>query len=395
MPEKSRPLFFFIGTEAELIKIFPVIMEAKKVNMETHIISSGQNDIDRSEILEKTDCGEIDLKLSEEKTIRKSALGLMKWWVRTYRKGVRTVRVHFGANALKGGYMIVHGDTVSTCMGAWIGWKLGMTVCHIEAGLRSHHLFNPFPEEIDRLLTGRLARLHFAPGDAAVANLAGAKGRIINTGQNTLLDSLRISQEFPVKGHVKEIIESKIPYFVFVMHRQENLINGDFVRAVIAAVKKVSENCRAVIVAHRITENALVKFGLYEDVSRNANIRLIPRTGYFDFMKLLKEAEFVITDGGSNQEELYYMGKPALILRRTTERNEGIGMNARLFNGNVSDIEAFAAEQHILRTERPGERVSPTQIIITELMQGKGAENNEKKQSTGDRRSRIFRFKSM
>jgi len=87
----------------------------------------------------------------------------------------------------------------------------------------------------------------------------------------------------------------------------------------------------------------LKKFGLLEALERDQNITMVPRLDYFDFMKVLAHSAYVITDGGSNQEELYYMGKPCLILRRRSERTEGIGENAVLFRGNVKEIREFAA----------------------------------------------------
>lgn len=336
----DHELFFFVGTEAELIKIFPVIIEARNNGLTTHIIASGQNDIKNSDILRMTDCGRIDIELSDEVNIRKSAKGLVSWWIKTYAGSKKKIAALYGEKTLKSGIMIVHGDTVSTYMGARLGRNLGMTVCHVEAGLRSHHLFNPFPEEIDRLLTSRVARIHFAPGSEAKKNLSHAKGKVIDTEQNTLLDSLRISEDFLPGDVVKRIIMSAEPYFVFVMHRQENLSKSEFVCKVIEVIERKAAKQKAFIVGHVITVNTLKKYGLFDRLRNNANISIIPRMGYFDFMKLLKNAEYVITDGGSNQEELYYMNKPTLILRKTTERNEGIGRNVRLFK-DLEDIEAF------------------------------------------------------
>ncbi len=337
---KLKNTFFFIGTEAELIKVFPVIIECKNKGLRTHIIASGQNNIKNSVILQKTNCGDIELELSDEKNITKSARGLLEWWLRTYMSATSSIRQAFPEINFTESCMIVHGDTVSTYMGAKIGKKLGMKVCHVEAGLRSHNLFSPFPEEIDRLLTSRIARSHFAPGDEACNNLKRAKGEVVNTGQNTLLDSLKISRTMPIESDkIAQIISED--YFVFVMHRQENLVSKVFVTDVIGEIKKASKERKCVLLLHKITGNALKRFGLMKELEANENIIMIPRVEYFDFMKLLEHSQFVITDGGSNQEELFYMRKPCLILRTVTERNEGIGINARLFNGQASDIGKF------------------------------------------------------
>ncbi len=336
-------LFFFLGTEAELIKIFPVIMEAKKRNLCYYIVSSGQNDIANSKILSTINCGSVNLELSSEKSIKKSAIGLLTWWIKTYNSALKQFYRAFPNIDFTNSKMIVHGDTVSTYMGALIGKKLGMTVCHIEAGLRSHNLLSPFPEEIDRLLTSRIARMHFAPGDEPSNNLKKAKGKVINTVQNTLIDSLDYSNSIPVEDEkIKAIINTD--YFVFVMHRQENLVNKSFMTEVVKEVTKAARTKKCVILLHKITENAFIKFGLIDELKKNENIEMLPRVDYFDFMKLLQNSAFVITDGGSNQEELFYMNKPCLILRKTTERSEGLGINARLFNGDASDIDNFIKE---------------------------------------------------
>ena len=337
--ENVKPIYFFIGTEAELIKIFPVIMECQKRDALCHIIASGQNDLRKSRILEYIDLNGEILELSHERDIVKSAMGLLNWFLYTKKRAAKLITNMFGEDNLKGAYLIVHGDTVSTMMGAMVGKKLGMQICHVEAGLRSHNLLNPFPEEIDRLITSKMARLHFAPGDIASKNLKKVKGKVVNTYQNTLLDSLIFSRQIPVKSDIAEILEKD--YFVFVMHRQENLVSQPFVCEVVKEITEVAKKYKCVIILHEITKNAFIKFGLMNDLKLNNDIILQPRVDYFDFMKLLQNASFVITDGGSNQEELFYMNKPCLIMRKTTERYEGIGKNARLFNGKASDIRTF------------------------------------------------------
>lgn len=335
----EKQLFFFLGTEAELIKIFPVIIEAKKRGVSYKIIASGQNNIVESRIFQSIECGTVDLELSKEREIKKSAVGLLSWWIKTYRKAAKMIRATFPETDFENSKILVHGDTVSTYMGARIGKKLGMTVCHVEAGLRSHHLFNPFPEEIDRLLTSRIARMHFAPGEEAVQNLKKAKGVVVNTQQNTLLDSLKYSETVPVKSEIKKYLDED--YFVFVMHRQENLASKSFVSEVVHEVVQAAQTKKCIIILHEITKNAFTSMGLMSALEANSNIIMFPRVDYFDFMKLLNHSAFVITDGGSNQEELYYMKKPCLIIRTSTERSEGLGINARLFNGNPTDIGTF------------------------------------------------------
>lgn len=364
----SIPIYFFVGTEAELIKVFPVIIECQNAGAMCHIIASGQNDLRKSRILEFVKLNGKFVELSKEEDIQKSAVGLLRWFLAVKKKTPKIIRCHFGADKLKGANLVVHGDTVSTMMGAMIGKKLGMNVCHVEAGLRSHNLLNPFPEEIDRLITSRLARVHFAPGNLPMKNLKNVKGKVVNTYQNTLLDSLEYSKNIPIKSDIAQILEQN--YFVFVMHRQENLANKEFIRGVANEIVKISKKHKCVIVLHKITKNAFIKFNLMDMLKKNDNIILIPRMDYFDFMKLLQKAVFVITDGGSNQEELFYMNKPCLIMRKMTERREGLGENARLFNGEVSDIGTFVDEVEAGKISGGGtnRKARPSQIIMKELV---------------------------
>ncbi len=358
-------IFFFIGTEAELIKLFPIMLELKHRSIDYKVISSGQNNIKSSVIFEKTHSGMVDLELSDENSIKKNAIGLLAWWIKTYHKSFKQIKQAFPYESYADSFMIVHGDTVSTYMGARIGKKLGMTVCHVEAGLRSHNIFNPFPEEIDRLLTSRMARIHFAPGDLSVNNLKKVKGCVIDTKQNTLLDSLRVSCEVNETKDINQVIASYKPYFVFVMHRQENVANEKMLIKAVENVLSISKKQYCIFILHTITKNALERLNVLNKLQEASNVLLLPRVDYFSFMKLLNNAEFVMTDGGSNQEELYYMGKPTLILRNTTERNEGIGENAILFS-DIDDMNWFA-ESYQKYKIRPHISASPSCIIADYL----------------------------
>ena len=362
----KRYMFFFIGTEAELIKLFPIILECKDRNIPYRVIASGQNDILCSRIWKEIG-GVVELELTKDTHITKM-VQLAWWWLKTYCTAKRKITKAFPDADFKHSSMIVHGDTVSTFMGALLGWHLGMRTCHVEAGLRSHNIFNPFPEEIDRLLTSLFSKVHFAPGKMSMANLKNVKGQVVNTEQNTLVDSLRLADSVPMEKNIPYIADKD--YFVFVMHRQENLLKRDFVLDVVDRIVKVARKKKCVLILHEITKNAFIKFGIMEELRNNPDIILQPRVDYFDFMKVLKASDFVITDGGSNQEELYYMGKPCLILRKRTERDEGLGKNAVMFEQDIAAIERFASLYEEKRLVPPNVRISPTKIIVDVLQEG-------------------------
>ncbi len=362
-----KQVFFFIGTEAELIKVFPVIIKIQERGATCHIIASGQNDLKKSRILEFIKLNGKLIELSDEADIKKNAVGLLAWFISTKKNARKIILNAFAVDQLDSMPMIVHGDTISTLMGAMLGKSLKMKVCHVEAGLRSHNLLNPFPEEIDRLITSHIADLHFAPGKEACENLKRVKGQVVNTDHNTILDSLMISKRMPILNtQLNEVFHED--YFVFVMHRQENLMNKKFVGQVIRCINKVARKRKCVLILHKITENTLMQMGILEKLKNSSRFVLLPRVDYFDFMKLLSDAKFVITDGGSNQEELYYMGKPCLIIRKRTERMEGIGSNALLYQGKIDRIEQFACEYKIYIHESLVGTDSPSDIICDSIL---------------------------
>ena len=364
-------MFFFIGTEAELIKVFPVIMKCQEKGAVCNIIASGQNDLKKNRILDYIKLNGSYIELSQEADIKKRVVGMFRWFISTRENAAKIIARYFNIKDMQNKPMIVHGDTVSTFMGALIGKQLHMNVCHIEAGLRSHHLLNPFPEEIDRMLTSRVARVHFAPGTEAVRNLAGVKGQVVDTQYNTIIDSLAISKEMPV---VTDSLESVLPqdYFVFVMHRQENLMNKEFVSQVLNQVEQMAKHTKCVFILHKITENTLNEMGILARLQTSPDFILFHRVDYFDFMKILNCSKYVITDGGSNQEELHYMGKPCLIMRKTTERQEGIGQNARMFGGDVKEISKFAEAYRDLQIPPVEVGRSPSEVIAEELIKRGG-----------------------
>lgn len=346
-------LLFFIGTEAELIKVFPVVLEAEALGLPLGIIASGQNDIAASPIMQQVLERRPDAVLSQEKDITKSAPGLLKWFLATYKSAPAALRRQLPEVDFARSVFVVHGDTVSTVMGAWTGQKLGARVAHIEAGLRSHHMLNPFPEEIDRLLVSRKATLHFAPGEAAARNLKN-KRLVLNTQYNTIYDSLQYALGANLPNPLGE--EAAHPYFVLVLHRQENLMNRKFLLAVVHQATLVAKQYRCVFIMHRPTEIALEEAGVLDTLRQNPGFALLPRQPFLQFVPLLNGASFVITDGGSNQEELHYMGKPCLVLRKATERMEGLSSNAQLYGGRTGRISEFALE--FTRFQRPGIKAS-------------------------------------
>ena len=361
----ERSIIFFIGTVAEYIKLFTVIEEVKKAGLPYKIVLSGQNEILGIDIANATSL-HADLQLSFEKDIIKNVFGLFSWFFKTLIKSKRTIRKVLCDVDFKNSVFVVHGDTLSTVMGAVLAKELGSELCHVEAGLRSHRWFSPFPEEIDRHLVSTLADYNFCQGELGLNNLSKYHGEAINTKYNTIIDALFYSKQIQSENENILNLADK-SYCVIVVHRQENILKPGLVRHIVNKVIEVAQKKTVVFILHQITKNTLVKLNLLEILENTENVILFDRMEYFDFMKLLENSDFVITDGGSNQEELHYMGKPTLVLRSVTERDEGLGKNAILYNDNLELIDSFIDEYKKYSCEETVPDILPSEIICNKL----------------------------
>ena len=362
IPNKPH-IAFFIGTEAEFIKVFPVTVELDRQGIKYSIIASGQNILTNSLLFTYIDHKNIDLTLSSGPA-KQTPFALMFWFILTFIKGYFLMRTYLKQASIQ--VLLVHGDTISTVMGAYLGRILGMKVMHIEAGLRSFNFLHPFPEEIDRVLTSRVVDVHFSPNEWALKNLDNISGKKINTIQNTLLDSLRIVTRKNINTELLRKVKNK-KYFMFVMHRQENLMNESLVREIIDIILHQTKSLTCVFIIHKPTRVALEKYNLMSKVEKNKYIITTNRLPYIEIMNLMKRAEFLITDGGSNQEESYYFGKPCLILREHTERIEGLDKNVLLSMNNLSTIKSFFKNYKVYERKPITNSIQPSKVIVEEL----------------------------
>jgi len=361
----SKGFYFFIGTEAELIKMFPVLLELNKQNVPYKIIASGQNNIENSPLL-----GELGKKHSDiilfHGRINQTVFGLLAWFVTTLPKGIFTLRNEFSDK--KNTVLVIHGDTVSTVMGALIGKFFSLRVAHVEAGLRSFNFFHPFPEELDRIIASRFVSIHFCPNNWAENNIKGLRGVKVNTFQNTLYESLQYILKKPTTLPLLTKVKDK-KFFIFVMHRQENILNKEKSEEFLLAIKQAAKKLNCVFIVHGSTKVALEQNNLLSIVENDPHITLTERLSYNDFMHLLSLSECIITDGGSNQEESFYLGKPCLILRKVTERIEGLNENVLLGGDNPREIDAFI--NSYTKYKRKPIKVSerPSEIIVKYLIE--------------------------
>ncbi|UHQ54872.1 UDP-N-acetyl glucosamine 2-epimerase [Microbulbifer sp. YPW16] len=317
-----------------------------------------------SEILTNFGLPEPDFYLYRGRDIT-SISSMLFWSVRVLVFSVLNNKKVFGSGSSKQDIVLVHGDTVSTLVGALMGRLAGMHVGHVESGLRSFDYFNPFPEELTRVAVFRLANVFFCQDEKAIANLSGVKGEKVNLFGNTLYDSLASVSDSENDSLSAEFADGA--FGIVTLHRYENIGSLASLERVVRLVEVIARKHRLLFVMHKPTEKALKKFGLLDRVKANKNIKIIPRLDYFRFIRLMKAAEFVVSDGGSNQEECSYMGKPLLLLRKATERQEGIGQNCILSCYVESVVEDFCKNYKDYRRPELQSGPSPSEVVANAL----------------------------
>lgn len=227
--------------------------------------------------------------------------------------------------------VLVHGDTTSCFAGSLAAFYHQIPVGHIEAGLRTGDLRSPFPEEANRVLTGRLATWHFAPTERNVNNLLEegiSQNNIIKTG-NTVIDALIFASQ-KVDGFSEAVTDDKIRHLfqgeekilLITGHRRENFGQG-FIN-ICEALKELAIQNPQLQLVYPVHLNPQVKGPVYEQLGQLKNIHLIPPLSYPDFVFAMKQSWAILTDSGGVQEEAPGLGKPVLVMRDTTERPEAV-----------------------------------------------------------------------
>lgn len=352
-----------LGTRAQLIKMAPVILEFEHRGWQPQLIMTGQHRETMGQLLADFGIRTTPVHLYDGPEV--TSIGrVIPWFLSCLWRLKRDAKSLFPGEE-RDGIVLVHGDTFSTLMGAVAAKLTGQRVGHIESGLRSFRVFHPFPEELTRLAVFRLADIAFCPDAWAASNLKRYQLRVVDTQGNTLIDALRLALK---SGKSLPLTPPEGAFGIVSLHRFENIFKRERLLAILDMLAEAAEKYPLVFVLHPATRRNLEKFGLYERLALNPRFHLWPRMGYFEFVSLLTRARFVITDGGSNQEELSYLGKPALLMRRATERQEGLGENVVLCGYRRTILLEFLDG---LRSGRdfsgPLPANSPTKAIVDDL----------------------------
>ncbi|MFE0043542.1 non-hydrolyzing UDP-N-acetylglucosamine 2-epimerase [Streptomyces albireticuli] len=236
--------------------------------------------------------------------------------------------------------VLVQGDTTTALTGALAAFYERVPIAHVEAGLRTGVLDNPFPEEANRRLIGRLARWHFAPTARAAEHLTAEgvpEAEVFTTG-NTVIDNLLwVLAENTGHSH----FETGLRRVLLTLHRREN--QGATMRAMGKAMRRLAErgDVEMVVPLHK---SPAVREALLPELTGHPRIRVVEPLGYTDFSATLAACDLVLTDSGGIQEEAPSLGKPALVLRTTTERPEAVEAGAARLVGTEPEHILEAAE---------------------------------------------------
>jgi len=310
-----------IGTKAELIKTFPVMLELQRRKKDYWFIHTGQHPL--GDASEEFGIKRPDFILSPEPKIS------TKFWSKINRLSIfwsfsMIFKIKKQLRKLHPKYVIYHGDTMSTAA-ASIGsskflnkgktWKN----VHLEAGLRSGSMWEPFPEEISRRISDRFSDILFAVSDLTEKQLKNEKkkGEIIKVG-NTIIDSALFVHE----NAKKKLKKKNYEYALINLHRHENLRNKKRMEKIIEMLSQIKS--KAIWPLHDNTRHYLEKYNLMKEVKKIKNIEITPLVDYFTFIFLLSNCKYLIVDGGSIQEESLVFKKPCILIRKKTERQEGL-----------------------------------------------------------------------
>jgi UDP-N-acetylglucosamine 2-epimerase (non-hydrolysing) len=308
----EKRIMCVVGTRPEAIKMAPVILALKQESWaQVHVLATAQH----RQMLDQV--------LSFFEIAADSDLNVMR--VNQPLAGL-TARLLAGADEVlqrvQPDLVLVQGDTTTVMAVALAAFYRRIDIGHVEAGLRTGDVCNPFPEEANRAIAGRLARWHFAPTENSRQNLLRenlADEAITVTG-NTVIDALLATAERDVDTGLDLPRDRRL--ILVTSHRRENF--GEPIRRICSALKEIAERNRDVHIVYPVHPNPNVKAVAHEALSGLSNVQLCDPLDYAPFVSLMRHSHLIISDSGGVQEEAPALGKPVLVLREQTERPEAV-----------------------------------------------------------------------
>ena len=342
----KKALFVF-GTRPEAIKMAPVVraFRQRAADIQTVVCVTGQHRQMLDQVLELFDIRpDIDLDIMKPGQdlfdITTAILSGLKKVLREEQPDL----------------VLVHGDTTTSMAAALSAYYLQIPVAHVEAGLRTHKIYSPFPEEINRQMTGRIAAIDFCPTPASRENLLreGVPAENTHVTGNSVIDALlyiteKIKSDSTALDAIREkletagiapLMDSSRRMILITGHRRENF--GEGFLQICRAIRTLAERYPETEFIYPVHLNPNVQKPVFELLDGIPNVRLIQPQEYLPFVWLMQRSYLVLTDSGGIQEEAPALGKPVLVMRDTTERPEAVRAGTALLTG--TDAERIVAE---------------------------------------------------
>ena len=327
----KKKIITIFGTRPEAIKMAPLIKELeKREEIESKVCVTAQHREMLDQVLELFDI-KPDFDLNIMKT-KQTLTGI-------------TNRVLEGLEEVfeeeKPDMILVHGDTTTTFAGSLAAFYQQIKVGHVEAGLRTFNKYFPFPEEMNRKLTGSLADLHFAPTKGSKENLLreGIKENDIYITGNTVIDAMRhtVEENYTFENEELNNIDFSKKVIMITAHRRENW--GEGIQNICIALNKIVEENSDVELVYLVHLNPVVKDVVFERLGGKDRIHLLSPLDTKETHNLMNKSFMVMTDSGGLQEEAPHLGKPVLVLRDVTERPEAVEAGTvKLVGTNIEQI---------------------------------------------------------
>lgn len=309
----KKKVMLVFGTRPEAIKMCPVVNELKsRKGIETIVCVTGQHRQMLDQVLEAFQVvPDYDLSVMKERqTLFDVTVNVLE--------GLKGV-----LSEVKPDIVLVHGDTTTTFVTALACFYMQIPVGHVEAGLRTHNIFSPYPEEFNRQAVSIVSALNFAPTQLARQNLLseGREEKTIFVTGNTAIDALQTTVQDDYRHEQLDWAEGS-RLILITAHRRENL--GEPMRHMFRAIKRIVDEHEDIKVIYPIHMNPVVRETANEILGNDDRIRIIEPLEVLDFHNFLANSYLILTDSGGIQEEAPSLGKPVLVMRDTTERPEGI-----------------------------------------------------------------------
>ena len=308
-----KKIMIVFGTRPEAIKMCPVVLEMKsRSEFDVKVCVTGQHREMLEQVLEA-----FDVKPDYDLAIMKKSQTLFDVTANI----LRSIQEVFEKE--KPDIVLVHGDTTTAFVAGLAAFYLKIPVGHVEAGLRTHNLYSPFPEEFNRQAIGLFAEYNFSPTDAAKNNLLNEgknPDKIWVTG-NTSIDALKTTVRADYTNPLIDWVGDR-RLVVLTAHRRENC--GKPLKQMLRAIRRVADEYSDIAIIFPAHPNPVVQETAKDILSDAENIKIIQPLDVIDFHNIVAHSYMVLTDSGGIQEEAPALGKPVLVMRDTTERPEGV-----------------------------------------------------------------------